>query len=124
MVLENHSSISARDLFMNHKKKIYSLPSKNYFLSIFFKGTLDISEIIITFIAYACWFRLALFLCKQEKLPPSCKVFFGGRQNITSLHSKTYFRYTRKINTFMQSVFIETYKKYVTCIQRFIGNKV
>lgn len=123
MVLENHSSISARDLFMNHKKKIYSLPSKNYFLSIFFKGTLDISEIIITFIAYASWFRLALFYVNKKNCHLHAK-HFGGRQNITSLHPKTYFRYTRKINTFMQSVFIETYKKYVTCIQRFIGNKV
>lgn len=75
MVLENHSSISARDLFMNHKKKIYSLPSKSYFWSFFFKGTLDISEIIITFIAYASWFRLALFYVNKKNCHLHAKYF-------------------------------------------------
>lgn len=60
---------------MNHKKKIYSLPSKNYFLSIFFKGTLDISEIIITFIAYASWFRLALFYVNKKNCHLHAKYF-------------------------------------------------
>lgn len=74
MVLENHSSISARDLFMNHKKKIYSLPSKSFFV-FFFQGTLDISEIIITFIAYASWFRLALFYVNKKNCHLHAKYF-------------------------------------------------
>lgn len=75
MVLENHSSISARDLFMNHKKKYIYFPAKVFFLSFFSQGTLDISEIIITFIAYASWFRLALFYVNKKNCHLHAKYF-------------------------------------------------
>lgn len=81
MVLENHSSISARDLFMNHKKKIYSLPSKSFFV-FFFQGTLDISEIIITFIAYASWFRLALFYVNKKNCHLHAKYFLEADKTL------------------------------------------
>lgn len=74
MVLENHLSISARDLFMNHKKNIFT-SQQNFFLSFFFQGTLDISEIIITFIAYASWFRLALFYVNKKNCHLHAKYF-------------------------------------------------
>lgn len=74
MVLENHSSISARDLFMNHKKKYIHFPAKIFFV-FFFQGTLDISEIIITFIAYASWFRLALFYVNKKNCHLHAKYF-------------------------------------------------
>lgn len=74
MVLGNHSSISARDLFMNHKKNIYTSQQKLFFVFLF-QGTLDISEIITTFIAYACWFRLALFYVNKKNCHLHAKYF-------------------------------------------------
>lgn len=51
---------------MNYKKKIYLFFSKNYFLFIFFKGILDILEIIIIFIVYVSWFRLVFFYVNKK----------------------------------------------------------
>lgn len=75
MVLENHSSISARDLFMNRKKKNIFTSQQKLFFVFFFQGTLDISEIIITFIANACWFRLALFYVNKKNCHLHAKYF-------------------------------------------------
>lgn len=56
------------------KKNIFTSQQKLFFV-FFFQGTLDISEIIITFIAYACWFRLALFYVNKKNCHLHAKYF-------------------------------------------------
>lgn len=56
------------------KKNIFTSHQKLFFV-FFFQGTLDISEIIITFIAYACWFRLALFYVNKKNCHLHAKYF-------------------------------------------------
>lgn len=55
------------------KKNIFT--SQQKFFVFFFQGTLDISEIIITFIAYASWFRLALFYVNKKNCHLHAKYF-------------------------------------------------
>lgn len=115
--------LSQQGIYLWIIKKYLHFTAKVIFC-LFFQGTLDISEIIITFIAYASWFRLALFYVNKKNCHLHAKHFLEADKILRLCIQRHIFRYTRKINTFMQSVFIETYKKYVTCIQRFIGNKV
>lgn len=56
------------------KKNIFTSQQK-FLWSFFFQGTLDISEIIITFIAYASWFRLALFYVNKKNCHLHAKYF-------------------------------------------------
>lgn len=56
------------------KKNIFTSQQK-FLLSFFSQGTLDISEIIIIFIAYASWFRLALFYVNKKNCHLHAKYF-------------------------------------------------
>lgn len=66
--------LSQQGIYLWFIKKYLHFTAKVIFC-LFFQGTLDISEIIITFIAYACWFRLALFYVNKKNCHLHAKYF-------------------------------------------------